>query len=635
MQPAEWEPHAACWVAWPCAEDLWLENLAPARRAWVAMARAIAGEASAPSIPETETLEVLVPDGEQERAAREALAGVEARFHRVPFGDIWLRDTAPIFVRERERRAWRRRGSGSTAGVESTCSSTTTRSPRGSATIAGLPELEAPWVLEGGSVDVDGEGTVPHDAPVPPQPEPQPVAWTRARSKRGSARRSGSRRSIWLGDGLLNDHTDGHVDNVARFVAPGVALCMEARSADDPNRDALDAIARELAAEHRRAGAEARGRADPLAGPRRGRRRTRRCPRATSTSTSATAPSSSRPTDAVGRRGRRADRRALPRAARGRRRRAGDPQRRRRVSLHHAAAAARGSHDRDETITVAAIQCPLGGSRDENVARVERHVREAAKKGAQVILPPELFEGPYFCRAGARVVLRLGATLRGQRDRRSASRGSRASSSVVDPRLVLRARRAGPLQQRRDDRRRRRGARRSTARATSPTAPATRRSSTSAPATPAFASWATKHGDGRRRHLLGPVVPRVRAGDDAARRGGPLLPDRDRLRAARPGARHARPVAARDDRARRLERRCRSWRRTASARKRGSLSTGRRSSPTRAATSSPSSGATTKGDRGDLRPRRSSGARGRRGASSAIAGPELYGVLGTGDGKPG
>jgi len=49
-------------------------------------------------------------------------------------------------------------------------------------------------------------------------------------------------------------------------------------------------------------------------------------------------------------------------------------------------------------ITVAAIQCPLGGSREENVARVERHVRGAAAAGAKVILPPELFEGPYFCR---------------------------------------------------------------------------------------------------------------------------------------------------------------------------------------------------------------------------------------------
>ena len=51
-----------------------------------------------------------------------------------------------------------------------------------------------------------------------------------------------------------------------------------------------------------------------------------------------------------------------------------------------------------QTVTVAAIQCPLGGSREENIARVTSHVEEAGKRGAQVILPPELFEGPYFCR---------------------------------------------------------------------------------------------------------------------------------------------------------------------------------------------------------------------------------------------
>lgn len=50
------------------------------------------------------------------------------------------------------------------------------------------------------------------------------------------------------------------------------------------------------------------------------------------------------------------------------------------------------------SVTVAAIQCPLSGTRAENLARVERHVRDAASRGAQVILPPELFEGPYFCR---------------------------------------------------------------------------------------------------------------------------------------------------------------------------------------------------------------------------------------------
>src|SRR4051812_21825851 len=93
VQPAEWTRHEACWLAWPRHEDLWLENLAPAREAFVALAEAIGKQ------PGGERLDVLVPDAEQEALASRALAAVAPRFHRVPFGDIWLRDTAPIFVK--------------------------------------------------------------------------------------------------------------------------------------------------------------------------------------------------------------------------------------------------------------------------------------------------------------------------------------------------------------------------------------------------------------------------------------------------------------------------------------------------------------------------------------------------------
>jgi agmatine deiminase len=236
-QPAEWEPHAACWVAWPSAEDLWLENLAPARAAWVAMARAIA---------EGERLEVLVPDEGQERAAQDALAGTNARFHRVPFGDIWLRDTAPIFVREPGGVVGTARFGFNGWGGKYVLDHDADVAARVAA-IAGLPEHVATWVLEGGSVDVDGEGTCLTTRQCLLNPNRNPGMGQEA-IEAALGVGLGIDKTIWLGDGLLNDHTDGHVDNVARFVAPGVALCMEARSADDPNRAALDAIARELAA---------------------------------------------------------------------------------------------------------------------------------------------------------------------------------------------------------------------------------------------------------------------------------------------------------------------------------------------------------------------------------------------------
>ena len=241
-QPAEWEPHAACWIAWASAEDLWLENLGPARRAWVSMARAIAESAS----PGGERLEVLVPDEAQERLAKDALAGVNARFHGVPFGDIWMRDIAPIFVRDaRGEVATARFGFNGWGGKYVLPHDTEVAAAV--AKLAGLRELSAPWILEGGSLDVDGQGACLTTRQCLLNPNRNPSMDARA-IEDGLRAMLGIERTIWLGDGLRNDHTDGHVDNIARFVAPGVAACMEARGDDDPNRAALDAIARDLAA---------------------------------------------------------------------------------------------------------------------------------------------------------------------------------------------------------------------------------------------------------------------------------------------------------------------------------------------------------------------------------------------------
>lgn len=224
-------------MAWPSHADLWEDALRSVQDAFVAMCRALGlGE----------RLEVLVPDAEREAEARARLAGLPARFHRIPFGDIWLRDTAPLFlVKEGSVRpasfgfnGW---------GEKYALPEDHLVSERVVEALGGATPFSFPFVLEGGSVETDGEGTCLTTRQCNLNPNRNPEMDERAVEE---ALRSAlaAKKVLWLRDGLLNDHTDGHVDTIARFTAPGRVVCMEARAKDDPNAGVLAEIARDLAA---------------------------------------------------------------------------------------------------------------------------------------------------------------------------------------------------------------------------------------------------------------------------------------------------------------------------------------------------------------------------------------------------
>jgi len=224
-QPAEWALHDAVWIGFPSHRELWEEDLEPARDEVVAFARAVHAGGHGERV-------ILVAADDLSADRARALAGDSAEVIVEPFGDIWLRDTAPIIVLSAQGRAaadfgfnwWG--GKYHLPGDESLGARLAARS--------GYPVRRCDWIFEGGAIDVDGTGlgVTTEQCLLNPNRNPD---MDRAAIEGRLAEGLGIERLLWLGDGLANDHTDGHVDNLARFVAEGVIAIPEPAGSDDPN----------------------------------------------------------------------------------------------------------------------------------------------------------------------------------------------------------------------------------------------------------------------------------------------------------------------------------------------------------------------------------------------------------------
>jgi len=233
-QPAEWQPHRACWLAFPSHRDLWLEYLDRVQAEFVALAKAIAT---------SEQLEILVLE-ETAALAKQLLGDLPARFHQIPFGDIWMRDMTPIYIKNTDGKLgalhFQWNGWGGKYMLE--------HDDRVAAKILqtlDIPQFMFDWVLEGGAIEVDGEGTCLTTKQCLLNPNRNPHLDQEA-VESGLKAALGVEKILWIEEGLLNDHTDGHIDTIARFIAPHKIMCMEPTSEDDPNYQVLKDIGSQL-----------------------------------------------------------------------------------------------------------------------------------------------------------------------------------------------------------------------------------------------------------------------------------------------------------------------------------------------------------------------------------------------------
>jgi agmatine deiminase len=223
--PAEWEPHDGCYLVWPERPDNWRLGGKPAQSAWVALVTAIATG---------ERVTVLASAGQWHNARYRLPAHV--RVVEMTTDDAWVRDTGPSFViKDGARRAvhWDFNAWGGLLGGLYFPWDADAAVGGKIAELEGADTYRPGIVMEGGSFDVDGQGTLltTEECLLNPNRNPQ---LSRAEIERHLGDQLAVDTVIWLPRGVYLDETDGHVDNFARFLAPGVVGLTWTDDTDDP-----------------------------------------------------------------------------------------------------------------------------------------------------------------------------------------------------------------------------------------------------------------------------------------------------------------------------------------------------------------------------------------------------------------
>jgi agmatine deiminase len=235
--PAEWELHEATWISWPHRNgQSFPESYERVLPALIRMATALA---------ESEILRINISSSEQEREVRSLLVPVapmeRIEFFNIPTNEPWCRDHGPIFVRRPTMPSLAINDFGYNAwGGKYPPFDADDVVPTVIAGSFGLPLFHPGFILEGGSIDPNGEGALLTTESCLLNPNRNP-SLSRQEIEWGLRDYLGVDQILWLGDGIEGDDTDGHIDDITRFVSRSTVVTVVEADSSDPNHEPLEA----------------------------------------------------------------------------------------------------------------------------------------------------------------------------------------------------------------------------------------------------------------------------------------------------------------------------------------------------------------------------------------------------------
>jgi agmatine deiminase len=243
--PAEWEPHEATWLAWPHNPEDWPGKFAAIPWLYAEIVRLLAAR---------ERVHLIVEDAATERRVKSMLSRAGANldrvnFHRWPTDRGWTRDSGPIFVRNAKGRvaltSWRFNGWAKYDDwhLDDKVPGRVTKllgCPAWQPLVQNQNGTKHPVVLEGGSIDVDGQGALlTTEECLLSEVQQRNPGLSREKLERVFSDYLGIDQVIWLGRGIAGDDTHGHVDDIARFAGPATIVAAVEPDTSDPNHAPL------------------------------------------------------------------------------------------------------------------------------------------------------------------------------------------------------------------------------------------------------------------------------------------------------------------------------------------------------------------------------------------------------------